>query len=72
MNPQTRITLFFLGELVYSVRSNDPDTFKLWLYGALQDLGEPTIEELLLEWIHPLLTEAESDRLVGWNLGISI
>ena len=41
----------------------------LW---RLQDLGEPTVLELLSDYIHPLLTEEESDRLVGWNLGVSL
>ena len=72
MTTHTRITLFLLGELVFSVRSIDPATFKRWLYGGLQDLGEPVVEELLSEWIHPLLTEEESDRLVAWNLGVSL
>ena len=72
MTTHTRITLFLLGELVFCVRSNDPETFKRWLDGGLQDLGEATIEELLSEWIHALLTEEEFDRLVGWNLGVSL
>ena len=57
---------------MFCVRSNDPTTFKRWLYGGLQNLGEPAIEELLSEWIHPLLTEEESDRLIAWNLGVTL
>ena len=72
MTRDTRIALFLMGELVAALRANDSDLFKRWLYGGLKDLGEPTIEELLSEWIHPLLTEEESDRLVGWNLGVSL
>ena len=72
MTQDTRIALFLMGELVAALRANDPDLFKRWLSGGLQDLGEPTVEELLSEWIHPLLTEEESDRLVGWNLGVSL
>ena len=45
----TRITLFLLTELVAALRANDPDTFKRWLYGGIQDLGEPAVIELLLD-----------------------
>ena len=27
--------------------------------------------ELVLEWMNPLLTVEEMDRLVGWHLGVS-
>ena len=45
----TRMALFLLGELVAALRTNDPDTFKRWLSGGVQDLGEPVVEELLLD-----------------------
>ena len=44
----TRITLFLLAELVAALRANDPDLFKRWLFGGIEDLGEPAVTELLL------------------------
>ena len=38
-----------MGELVYALRTNDSDLFKRWLYGGIEDLGEPAVTELLLE-----------------------
>ena len=34
--------------MVAALRANDTDTFKRWLSGGVQDLGEPVVEELLL------------------------
>ena len=61
-----------MGELVYALRANDSDLFKRWLYGGIEDLGEPAVTELLLDWLDPFLTEEEQDRLTGWHLGVSI
>lgn len=49
MPQDTRIALFLMGELVAALRANDPDAFKCWLSGGVQDLGEPVVEELLLD-----------------------
>ena len=54
-----------MGELVYALRANDSDLFKRWLYAGIEDLGEPAVTELLLDWIAPFLTEVEKDRLLG-------
>ena len=48
MLQDTRITLFLLAELVAARPANDPDLFKRWLYGGIQDLGEPAVTELVL------------------------
>ena len=72
MSQDTRTALFLMGELVAALRANDPDTFKRWLLGGLQDLGEPAVTELLVDWLAPFLTVEERDRLVGWHLGVSL
>ena len=72
MTRDTRIALFLMGELVAALRANDPDLFKRWLSGGVQDLGEPVVEELLLDWLYSFLTEAEQDRLLGWHLGLRL
>ena len=41
-------------------------------HGGVHDLGEPVVEELLLDWLDPFLTEEEKDRLLGWHLGVSL
>ena len=48
-----------------ALRANDPDLFKRWLHGGIQDLGEPAVTEMLLDWLDPFLTEEEQDRLLG-------
>ena len=64
MTQDTRITLFLMGELVSALRANDPDLIRQWLSGGVQDLGEPVVVELLLNWLDPFLTEAQF-RMVG-------
>ena len=72
MTRDTRIALYLMGELVAALRANDPDLFKRWLYGGIEDLGEPAVTELLLDWLDPFLTEVEKDRLIAWHLGVSL
>ena len=72
MTTDTRIALFLMGELVTALRANDSDLFKRWLYGGIEDLGEPMVEELLLDWLYSFLTREEQDRLMGWHLGVSL
>ena len=69
MTRNTRIALLLMGELVTALRANDPDTFKQWLIGGIQDLGKPAVTELLMDWMTLLLTDEDKDRLVGWHLG---
>ena len=72
MTRDTRIALFLMGELVAALRANDPDAFSQWLSGGVQDLGEPVVEELLLDWLCSILTVEEQDRLTAWHLGVSL
>ena len=72
MTRDTRIALFLMGELVAALLANDTDAFKRWLPGVVQDLGEPVVEELLLDWLDPFLTAEEQEMLLGWHLGASL
>ena len=72
MPQDTRIALFLMGELVAALRANDPDAFRGLLSGGMQDLGEPVVEELLLDWLYSFLTAEEQDRLTGWHLGVCL
>ena len=70
MTFESRIALFLLNELVSALRANDPDAFKRWLRGGVEDLGKPAVRELLLDWLALFLSEKERDRLVEWHLGV--
>ena len=70
MTRDTRIALFLMGELIAALRANVPDLFKRWLYGGIEDLGEPAVTELLLDCLDPFLSVEEQDRLLGWHLGV--
>ena len=72
MSQDTQMHLLLLSELIAALRANDPDTFKQWLAGGAQDLGEHAVAELMVDWMVPLLTQDEADRLVGWHLGVSL
>ena len=72
MTYDTRIALLLMGELVAALRANDPDLFKRWLYGGIEDLGEPAVTELLLNWLDPFWTVEEQDMLLGWHLVVSL
>ena len=72
MTNDTQMHLLLLSELVFALRDNDAGTFKRWVAGGIQDLGKPAVEELMIEWLNPLLTQDEADRLVGWHPGVSL
>ena len=72
MTRDTLIALFLKGELVAALRANEPDLFKRWLYGGIEDLGEPAVTELVLDWLDPFITRVERDRIVAWHLGVSL
>ena len=64
--------MLLIGELLTALRANDPETFKRWLVGGIQALGKPAVIELMADWMTPLLTQEDADRLVGWHLGVSL
>ena len=72
MTQETRVALLLMGELVAALRADDPDTFKRWLVGGIQDLGKPAVTELMADWMTPFITGVERDRIVAWHLGVSL
>ena len=72
MSNDTRLALFLMGELIAALSANDPDAFKQWLSEAVYELGEPAVTELLLDWLDPLITRIERDRIVAWRLGVCL
>ena len=58
MTFETSIALFLVVELLAALRANDPDLFKRWLCGGVQDLGKPAEEEKIV------YVELQQQRLV--------
>ena len=57
------------GGRVTALRANDPHHFKRWLFGWVQDLGEPVMEVI---WLAPFLKMEEQDRLLAGHPGLSL
>ena len=72
MTFDTQMTLALLQELLLALRDNEPDAFKAWLSLGIERLGKPAVTELMVDWMDPILTTDEADRLVGWHLGVSL
>ena len=72
MRLDTQTHLALLQELLLSLRANYPDALKAWLSLGIERLGEPAVTELLIDWMPPLLTIEEKDRLIAWHLGVSL
>ncbi|EAR19627.1 hypothetical protein WH7805_11943 [Synechococcus sp. WH 7805] len=39
---------------------------------GIERLGKPAVIELLVDWMDPILTSDDADRLVGWHLGVCL
>ena len=72
MTQDTQNILALQQKLLLALRANDADSFFNWLSLGVQKLGEPVVTELMMDWIAPLMTEEESDRLMAWQLGVSL
>ena len=66
------MTLALLQELLLALRANDPDGFNAWLSLGIERFGKPAVIELLVDWMDPIFTTDDADRLVGWHLGVSL
>ena len=72
MTLETQMTLALLQELLLALRSNDALSYKCWLVLGIDELGEEVAEEVESEWMVPLLIDEERDRLMAWQLGVSL
>ena len=72
MTLDTQMTLALLQELLMAIRANDADGYKSWLALGIEELGREIAAEVKSEWIVPLLVEEERNRLIGWQLGVSL
>ena len=66
----TLTTVTLLTELLLALRENNADGFKRLLALGLQELGLEVVDELTRDFLVPLLSETEADRMVAWYLGL--
>ena len=45
---------------------------KSWLVLGIEELGRDVAGEVESDWMVPLLVEEERDRLIAWQLGVSL
>ena len=66
--------LALLQELLMALRANDADCYKSWLALGIEQLGRDVAGagEVESDWMVPLLVEEERDRLMAWQLGVSL
>ena len=69
---ETQITLALLQELLMALGANDADGCKGWLALGIEELGRDVVVGVESDWMVPLLVEEENDRLMDWQLGVSL
>ena len=55
-----------------ALRANDADSYKAWLALGIEEHGRDVAEEVESDWMVPLLVEEVRDRLMAWQLGVSL
>ena len=55
-----------------ALRANDADGYKSWLTLGIEELGRDVGGDVESDWMVPLLVEEERDRLMAWQLGVSL
>ncbi len=68
----TQMTLALLQELLMALGANDADGYKSWLTLGIEQLGRDVAGEVEPDWMVFLLVEEERDRLMAWQLGVSL
>ena len=64
--------LVLLQELLMALRANDAESYKGWLAVGIEQLGRDVAGEVESDWMVQFLVEAERDRLMAWQLGVSL
>ena len=70
LDPQ--MTLALLQELLMALKANDAGGDRSWLKLGIKKLGRDIAAEVESDWMVPLLVEEERDRLMAWQLGVSL
>ena len=55
-----------------ALRANEADGYESWLALGIKQLGRDVAGEVESEWMVPLLVEQKRDRLIAWQLGVSL
>ena len=72
MTLDTETTLALFQELLTALRATDADCYKYWLALGIEELGRDVTSEVESDWMLPLLVEEARDRLMAWQLGVSL
>ena len=72
MTLETLTTVTLLTELLLTLRANATNGFRTPLGVGLDELELGVVDELTRDFLVPLLSEEEADRMVGWNWGVSL
>ena len=70
MTLETLTTVTLLTELLLTLRANATNGFRTPLGVGLDELELGVVDELRRDFLVPLLSEEEADRMVGWNWGV--
>ena len=58
--------------LLIALRANNADGYKGWLALGIEELGRDVAAEVESDWMVPLLVEEERERLMAWQMGVSL
>ena len=72
MTLETLTTVTLLTKLLLALRASDAKGFKTLLEMGLEELGLAVVDELKRDFLVPLLSQEEADRMVGWHWGVSL
>ena len=72
MTLATQMTLALLQELLMALRANDADGYKSWFALGIEQLGRDVAVEVESDWMVPPLVEEKRDKLMAWQLCVSL
>ena len=72
MTIDTQMTLPLLQELLMALKDDDAGGYKSWLALGIEEREREVAGEIESEWMLPLLVEEERDRLMAWQLEVSL
>ena len=58
--------------LLIALRANNADGYKGWLALGIEELGRDVAAEVESDWMVPLLVKEERERLMAWQMGVSL
>ena len=58
--------------LLIALRANNADGYKGWLALGIEELVRDVAAEVESDWMVPLLVKEERERLMAWQMGVSL